>query len=83
MERNRRVAKAYARVPVLTVSGSNEGFDGYKIGLNGFETPMNDPLVKRVKNHIGKVITLMYFKHFKKELFFCKFVPKWCQCLRL
>lgn len=29
-ERNRRVAKAYARVPVLTVNGSEDGFDGMK-----------------------------------------------------
>ena len=29
-ERNRRVAKAYARAPVLTVNGSDDGFDGMK-----------------------------------------------------
>ncbi|KAF0773295.1 Uncharacterized protein FWK35_00005941 [Aphis craccivora] len=29
LERNRRVAKAYARAPILTVNGSDEGFDGY------------------------------------------------------
>lgn len=29
-ERNRRVAKAYARAPVLTVNGSNDGFDGFR-----------------------------------------------------
>lgn len=29
-ERNRRVAKAYARVPVLTVNGSDDGFDGMR-----------------------------------------------------
>merc|ERR1712223_7132 len=28
LERNRRVAKAYARAPVLTVNGSDDGFDG-------------------------------------------------------
>ena len=55
MERNRRIAKAYARAPILTITGSAEGFDGYKIGLNGFESATEDPLVKRVKNHIGKV----------------------------
>ncbi|XP_053206307.1 uncharacterized protein LOC128390556, partial [Panonychus citri] len=54
MERNRRIAKAYARVPVLTVSGSDDGFDGFKIGLNGFDrAPSRDPLVKRVRDHIG------------------------------
>lgn len=56
MERNRRIAKAYARVPVLTVSGSDDGFDGFKIGLNGFDrAPSRDPLVKRVRDHIGEV----------------------------
>ena len=29
-ERNRRVAKAYARVGVLTIHGSDVGFDGSK-----------------------------------------------------
>ena len=32
LERNRRVAKAYARAPILTVNGSEDGFDGFKIG---------------------------------------------------
>ena len=32
LERNRRVAKAYARAPVVTVNGSEEGFDGFRIG---------------------------------------------------
>lgn len=30
LERNRRVAKAYARAPVLTINGSDDGFDGYR-----------------------------------------------------
>jgi hypothetical protein len=30
LERNRRVAKAYARAPVLTINGSQDGFDGYR-----------------------------------------------------
>lgn len=29
-ERNRRVAKAYARAPVLTVNGAEDGFDGMR-----------------------------------------------------
>ena len=32
LERNRRVAKAYARAPVITVNGSTDGFDGFRIG---------------------------------------------------
>nr|CAD7589806.1 unnamed protein product [Timema genevievae] len=31
LERNRRVAKAYARAPVLTINGSDDGFDGFRI----------------------------------------------------
>lgn len=42
LERNRRVAKAYARAPVLTVNGTDQGFDGFRIGLSGFENPMRD-----------------------------------------
>lgn len=53
MERNRRVAKAYARTPVLTVNGSTEGFDGYRIGLCGFENPMRDPKTEEAKRRIG------------------------------
>ena len=29
-EKNRRVAKAYLRSPVLTVNGTDIGFDGYR-----------------------------------------------------
>ena len=32
-ERNRRVAKAYARTPVLTINGSDDGFDGMRYVL--------------------------------------------------
>ncbi|GBP68063.1 hypothetical protein EVAR_45348_1 [Eumeta japonica] len=32
-ERNRRVAKAYARAPVLTINGSDDGFDGMRLRL--------------------------------------------------
>ncbi|RWS12554.1 uncharacterized protein B4U79_15579, partial [Dinothrombium tinctorium] len=58
MERNRRVAKAYARAPVLSINGSEDGFDGYKIGLNGFDNPVNDALVKRVKRHVGQGVRI-------------------------
>ncbi|KAI1289425.1 hypothetical protein HDE_08387 [Halotydeus destructor] len=58
MERNRRIAKAYSRVPVLSIAGTDDGFDGYKIGLNGFDNPMRDALTKTVKRHIGKGVRL-------------------------
>ncbi|XP_043202859.1 serine/arginine repetitive matrix protein 1-like isoform X3 [Amphibalanus amphitrite] len=52
-ERNRRVAKAYARVGVLTIHGSDVGFDGSKIGLGGFDNPLRDPKIEEVKRYIG------------------------------
>ncbi|XP_049773048.1 uncharacterized protein LOC126161331 isoform X2 [Schistocerca cancellata] len=54
LERNRRVAKAYARAPVLTVNGSDDGFDGFRIGLCGFDNPMRDAKTEEVKRHIGQ-----------------------------
>ena len=56
LERNRRVAKAYARAPVLTVNGSDDGFDGFRIGLAGFDNPMRDAKTEEVKRHIGQVL---------------------------
>ncbi|XP_069678538.1 uncharacterized protein exp isoform X2 [Periplaneta americana] len=53
LERNRRVAKAYARAPVLTINGSDDGFDGFRIGLCGFDNPMRDPKTDEIKRHIG------------------------------
>ncbi|XP_017147378.1 uncharacterized protein LOC108159014 [Drosophila miranda] len=52
-EKNRRVAKAYARSSVITINGSKNGFDGVRIGLNGFENPMRDSETKVIKKSIG------------------------------
>ncbi|XP_068146842.1 uncharacterized protein reb [Drosophila tropicalis] len=52
-EKNRRVAKAYARSSVITINGSKHGFDGVRIGLNGFENPMRDSETKVIKKSIG------------------------------
>lgn len=57
-ERNRRIAKAYARAPVLTINGSDDGFDGFRIGLNGFDNPMRDrdtQTCKRLIDHGVKI----------------------------
>lgn len=53
LERNRRVAKAYARAPVLTINGSDDGFDGFRIGLCGFDNPMRDTKTDEIKRHVG------------------------------
>uniref|UniRef100_T1IIK7 MH2 domain-containing protein n=1 Tax=Strigamia maritima TaxID=126957 RepID=T1IIK7_STRMM len=58
LERNRRVAKAYARTPVLTINGSDDGFDGHRIGLNGFDNPMRDAKTEEIKRHIGQGIKI-------------------------
>ena len=52
-ERNRRVAKAYARSAVLTINGSDAGFNGLNIGVNGFENPRRDMEVADCKAAIG------------------------------
>ncbi|EDW47467.1 uncharacterized protein LOC6608731 [Drosophila sechellia] len=52
-EKNRRVAKAYARSSVITINGSKNGFDGVRIGLNGFDNPMRDAETKVIKKSIG------------------------------
>ena len=49
MERNRRVAKAYARSPILTLNDACAGFDGHRIGLNGFANPKRDSKVAQIK----------------------------------
>ncbi|XP_043473533.1 uncharacterized protein LOC122505758 isoform X2 [Leptopilina heterotoma] len=57
-ERNRRVAKAYARAPVLTVNGSNDGFDGFRIGLCGFDNPMRNAKTDEAKRHINQGVKI-------------------------
>ncbi|XP_031623535.1 uncharacterized protein LOC116340913 isoform X2 [Contarinia nasturtii] len=57
-ERNRRVAKAYARAPVLTINGSDDGFDGMRIGLSGFDNPMRDPKTEELKRHVGQGVKI-------------------------
>ena len=46
LERNRRVAKAYARAPVVTVNGSEEGFDGFRIGKKEEDHEFAELLIK-------------------------------------
>ena len=61
----------------MTVNGTDDGFDGFRIGLAGFENPMRDPKTEEAKRLIGQVILiliticltivnqlLLYFFHF-------------------
>ncbi|GAB6027356.1 hypothetical protein CHUAL_001632 [Chamberlinius hualienensis] len=57
-ERNRRVAKAYARAPVLTINGSDDGFDGYRIGLLGFDNPLRDTKTEDVRRQVGQGVKI-------------------------
>ena len=53
MQKNRRIAKAFARAPVISINGSYIGFDGHRIGLNGFAHPLIDHEIEDLKNNIG------------------------------
>ena len=53
MERNRRVAKAYIRSPVITVGGGKEGFDGLRVGLQGFQNPFREADTEAVLTRLG------------------------------
>lgn len=55
MSRNRRIAKAYVRVPAVIINGSEDGFDGYRVGLNGFEDPFRDAQTEKLMNYIDEV----------------------------
>ncbi|XP_065347845.1 uncharacterized protein exp [Cloeon dipterum] len=82
LERNRRVAKAYARAPVLTINGSDDGFDGFRIGLCGFDNPLRDAKTEEVKRHIGHGIKVkmddqgnVLIKRLSKSQVFVKVAP--------
>lgn len=55
MERNLRLAKAYARAPAISINGSEAGFDGYRIGINGFPSLSPDDKTAEIKKSLGKV----------------------------
>ena len=66
------MAKAYARAPVITVNGSDDGFDGFRIGLAGFDNPMRDAKTEEVKRLIGQVVTVTetyFLEKLKNKLF--------------
>lgn len=55
MERNRRVAKAYARSPVINIhGGANVVFDGDSIGLAAFENPWRDRETSLIHRMVGR-----------------------------
>ena len=63
MERNHRIAKAYARSSVITINGSKTGFDGYRIGINGLEAGGSDPKAEQIKKLIGQVSIYLESKY--------------------
>ena len=48
------MAKAYARAPVITVNGSTDGFDGFRIGVAGFDNPLRDSNTSAAIQALGK-----------------------------
>lgn len=59
MERNRRIGKAYARVPRVTIDGSQElSYDGFRLALNGFQSIERDPQTEECRRRIGKGIRI-------------------------
>lgn len=56
MERNRRIAKAYARRHSLTINGSEDEYlDGTTLGLNCFDNPERSSKTRYIKQYIGQV----------------------------
>ncbi|XP_015789242.1 uncharacterized protein LOC107366174 [Tetranychus urticae] len=58
MEKNRRVAKAYARLPFLIVDGSDIGFDGIRVGLKGFENIDRPEKTKEILETFGEGVKI-------------------------
>lgn len=62
MSRNRRIAKAYVRVQKFIINGSEDGFDGYKLGLNGFDDPFRDAQTDKLMDYIDDVRVMCFPK---------------------
>lgn len=59
MERNRRIAKAYARRHTISIDGGTDDYlDGTTLGLNSFENPDRDSKTSYIKRYIGEVSLL-------------------------
>lgn len=58
LNRNRRIAKAYIRLPYLIVNGNQSGFDGYSIGLNGFENVYRDQETEYIVKNLEKGVRI-------------------------
>lgn len=57
-EQNRRLAKAYVSAPVLTIDGSTNGLDGFRIGLSGIDSTYRSLESVRCLRAIGQGIKL-------------------------
>jgi hypothetical protein len=52
--RPKRFHKIDPRAPVLTINGSDDGFDGFRIGVAGFDNPMRDAATDDTIRRIGQ-----------------------------
>lgn len=77
MEKNRRVAKAYARASIITINGSETGFDGYRIGINGLSDGATDGKIEQVKKMIGQVKDYhhLHYSHLHSHPYLLTIVP--------
>lgn len=57
-EQNRRLAKAYVSAPVLTIDGSANGLDGFRIGLSGIDNTYRSLSSTRCLRSIGPGVKL-------------------------
>lgn len=57
-EQNRRLAKAYVSAPVLTIDGSANGLDGFRIGLSGIDNKYRSLSSTRCLKSIGQGVKL-------------------------
>ncbi|KAL5014432.1 hypothetical protein ScPMuIL_008702 [Solemya velum] len=58
LEYNQQLAKMYILGREVTVDGSNEPFDGLRIGIGAFSNPERSERVRKIRNYIGKGVVL-------------------------
>jgi len=79
MEKNRRVAKAFVRSPLLTINGGDSGFDGEVVGLAGFDNTLRDSDSEKILQMVGDGCKLqmdeggnVLIKRISRENIYCR-----------